>query len=106
MKTEEEFAYIEKRRLVVNFKELGPHREEQILLVFICHNIEMKRTLSEATKTSSNNLQEVWRKVNIPVKTEENIRAVIQKLRKLWQIFFLISLIFIFFFKCKKEDKS
>ena len=67
----------------MNFKELGPHSEEHILLVFICHNFEMKGTLSDATKTSSTNLQEVWRKENIPVETEENIRAVIQKLRKL-----------------------
>ena len=48
--------------------------KEQVLLVFIYHK-EMKETLSNAAKSTSAKLQEVWRKANIPVKTEENIRA-------------------------------
>ena len=41
----------------------------------------MKETLLDAAKSTSVKLQEVWRKANIPVKTE-NIRAGIQKLNK------------------------
>ncbi|CAH0561738.1 unnamed protein product [Brassicogethes aeneus] len=56
--------------------------KEPVLLVFIYHHKEMKETLSGAAKSTSTKLQEVWRKANIPVKTEENIRAGIQKLYK------------------------
>ena len=42
----------------------------------------MKETLSDAAKSTSTKLQEVWSKANIPVKMEENIRAGIQKLYK------------------------
>ena len=59
--------------------------KEQVLLVFIYHHKEMKETLSDAAKSTSTKLQEVWRKANIPVKTEENIRAGIQKLYKEYQ---------------------
>ncbi|CAH1104455.1 unnamed protein product [Psylliodes chrysocephalus] len=59
--------------------------KEQVLLVFIYHHKDMKETLSEANKSTSTKLQEVWRKAGIPVKTEENIRAGIQKLYKEFQ---------------------
>lgn len=59
--------------------------KEQVLLVFIYHHKNMKETLNVAAKSTSTKLQEVWRKVNIPVKTEENIRAGIQKLYKEYQ---------------------
>lgn len=59
--------------------------KEQVLLVFIYHHKEMKEALSDAAKSTSTKLQEVWRKANIPVKTEKNIRAGIQKLYKEYQ---------------------
>ena len=58
--------------------------QEQVLLVFIYHHKEVKKTLSGAAK-SRTELQEVWRKTNIPVKMEENIRAGIQVLCKEYQ---------------------
>ena len=42
----------------------------------------MKETLSDAAKSTSTKLQEVWRKANTPVKMEENIHAGIQNLYK------------------------
>lgn len=47
--------------------------KEQVLLVFIYHRKENKETLSDAAKSTSSKLQEVWMRANIPVKTEENI---------------------------------
>jgi hypothetical protein len=58
---------------------------EHVLLVFIYHHKEMKETLSAAAKSTSIKLQQVWNKANIPVMTEENIRAGIQKLYKEYQ---------------------
>lgn len=54
--------------------------KEEVLLVFIYHHREMKETLSDADKSTSTKLQEVWRKANIPVKTEKNVPVGIQKL--------------------------
>lgn len=59
--------------------------KEQVLLVFIHHHKEIKETLSEAAKSTSTKLQVIWKRANIPVKTEENIRAGIQKLYKEYQ---------------------
>lgn len=59
--------------------------KEQVLLVFINHHKEEKETLSSACKSTSIKLQEVWKKANIPVKTEENIRSNTQKLFKEYQ---------------------
>ncbi|GBM66547.1 hypothetical protein AVEN_251968-1 [Araneus ventricosus] len=59
--------------------------KEQVLLVFIYHHKEMKETLSDAAKSTSTKLREVWWKANIPVKTEENISAGIQKLYREFQ---------------------
>ncbi|GBM05013.1 hypothetical protein AVEN_60212-1 [Araneus ventricosus] len=58
--------------------------KEQVLFVFIYHHKEMKETLSDAAKSTSTKLQEVWRKESISVKTEENIRTGIQKLYKVY----------------------
>lgn len=60
--------------------------KEQVLLVFIHHHKELKNMLSVAAKSTSIKLQEVWQKANIPVMTEENIRARIQKLYKEYQV--------------------
>lgn len=59
--------------------------KEQVLLVFLHHHKEQKETLSEAAKSTSIKLQEIWKKANIPVKTEVNIRAGIKNLYKEYQ---------------------
>ena len=56
-----------------------------LLLVFIYHRKEMKEILWDAANSTSIKLQEVWRTENIPVKTEDNIPAGIQKLYKVCQ---------------------
>src|SRR6476469_7106740 len=58
---------------------------EQVLLFFMYHHKEMKETLCSAAKSTSNKLQDVWKQANIPVMTEENIRAGIQKVYKEYQ---------------------
>ena len=45
----------------------------------------MKKTFLNAAKSTSAKLKEVWRKAKIPVKTEENICADIQRLYKEYQ---------------------
>lgn len=59
--------------------------KEQALLVFVYDHKEQKETLSDNAKSTSTKLQIIWKRANIPVKTEENIRAGIQKFYKEYQ---------------------